>query len=94
MRLFSDYFSEQKAIDEIQILLESITRVGLDGHEAKEVLETGRYANDVKSLETQWIGRGVRAVPTIIFNEQHWISGAQSSDVFKAQIEQLALTAA
>ena len=91
VQLFSAYFSEQKAVDETQVLLESITQVGLKSHEAREVLESGLYANDVKNIEKEWIRRGVRGVPAIIFNEQNLISGAQSIAVFKEQIEKLTL---
>ena len=91
MQLFSAYFSEQKAVDKTQVLLESVAQVGLESDEAREVLDSGLYANDVKNIETEWIRRGVRAVPAIIFNEQNLISGAQSIAIFKAQIEKLTL---
>ena len=90
MQLFSAYFSEQKAVDDIQVLLESVTQVGLRSHEAREVLDSGLYANDVKNIEAEWMRRGVQAVPAVIFNEKYLISGAQSVDVFKARIEELA----
>ncbi|NEQ96922.1 MAG: DsbA family oxidoreductase [Cyanothece sp. SIO2G6] len=91
LRLFSAYFGEQKAVDDIQVLLESATQVGLDLEAAREVLDSNLYANDVKSIEAEWMRQGVHGVPAIILNQQHLISGAQSPDVFKAQIEDLAL---
>ena len=91
MRLFSAYFSEQKAVDDTQILLESVAQVGLKRDEAKDVLDSGRYANDVKNIESTWMKRGVQAVPAVIFNDKYLISGAQSIDVFKAHIEELTL---
>ena len=91
LQLFSAYFSEQKAVDDTQVLLEAVAQVGLDSDEAREVLDSGSHANDVKTIEAEWMRRGVRGVPAIIFNEQHLISGAQSVTVFKAKIEELAL---
>ena len=91
LQLFSAYFSQQKAVDDPQVLLEAVAQIGLDSDEAKEVLDSGSYANDVKTIEAEWMRRGVRGVPAIIFNEQHLISGAQSVTVFKAKIEELAL---
>lgn len=93
MQLFFAYFSEHKAVDDTQVLLESVTQVGLESQEAREVLDSGQQANDVKNIEAAWIRRGIQAVPAVIFNEQHLISGAQSVAVFKAQIEELALLA-
>ena len=94
MQLFSAYFTEQKAVDETQVLVEAVTLIDLDSHEAREVLDSGLYANDVKNIEAEWSRRGVQAVPAIIFDKQHLISGAQSTDVFKAQIEELAIAVA
>lgn len=94
LQLFSAYFSEQKAVDKTQVLLESVTKVGLKSPEAREVLESYLYTNDVKNIETEWIRRGVRGVPAIILNEQSLISGAQSIAVIKEQIEKLTLASA
>ena len=91
MQLFSAYFSEQKAVDDTQSLLESVAQVGLKRHEAGEDLARGRSAHAVKNIESAWIKRGVQAVPAIIFNQKHLISGAQSTDVFKSYIEELTL---
>jgi len=90
MQLFSAYFSEQKAVDDTQILLEAVTQVGLERQEAREVLDSDLYATEVKNIEAEWISRGVQAVPATIFNQHHLISGAQSVGVFKAQIDELA----
>ncbi|MEM9004820.1 MAG: DsbA family oxidoreductase, partial [Cyanobacteria bacterium P01_F01_bin.86] len=68
MQLFSAYFSERQAVDETQVLLEAVTRVGLASQEAKVVLDSGLYVNDVRTIEAAWIRRGVQAVPAVIFN--------------------------
>ena len=93
MQLFSSYFSEQKAIDRIKILLEAVTQVDLDINEAKLVLESESQAKSVKSIEAQWINRRIYAVPAFIFNEneEYRIIGAQNTDVFQAQIEELVM---
>ncbi len=91
LQLFAAYFSEQKAIDQAPVLLEAAAHVGLDVDEAREVLESGLHANDVKDIETSWIRQGVQGVPALIFDEKYLISGAQPTDVFKAQIEKLAM---
>ena len=87
MQLFAAYFSDRKAIDAIDTLVEAAGEVGLDTDEARNVLESGLYANAIDRLKNEWIRRGIHAVPTFIFNEQDLISGAQSQEIFKAQIE-------
>lgn len=94
MQLFSTYFSDRKAIDEIETLLEAADRVGLDINEARNVLESELYAEAIESIKSEWIRRGIHAVPTFIFNENAMISGAQSVEIFTAQLEEFALETA
>ncbi|NEQ46577.1 MAG: DsbA family oxidoreductase [Leptolyngbya sp. SIOISBB] len=93
LTLFAAYFGEQKAVDDTEVLLAAASQVGLDSDEAREVLDSGRYAHDVKVIEASWMSRGVQAVPAVIFNEQSLLSGAQPTAIFQAQIEALAMAA-
>ena len=77
LTLFSSYFTEQKNPDDIEVLIEAATKVGLDADEARAVLTDKRYEKAVKQQEQLWINRGIQAVPAIVFNQQYLISGAQ-----------------
>lgn len=89
MQLFSAYFNEQKAVDRIDTLLETVKQVGLDSKEALTVLESETYADAVRIAESQWQEQGIHGVPAFILNKKYLISGAQGADVFKIYIDKL-----
>ena len=77
LALFKSYFTEQKNPDDIEVLIEAATKVGLDADEARAVLTDKLYEKAVKQQEQLWINRGIQSVPAIVFNQQYLISGAQ-----------------
>lgn len=89
MQLFSAYFNEQKAVDRIDTLLETVKQMGLDSKEALTVLENETYAEAVRNSESQWQEQGIHGVPAFILNKKYLISGAQGADVFKIYIDKL-----
>lgn len=89
MRLFSVYFSERKSLGNINILVEAAADVGLNSNNAREVLEVAVYAERVRETESQWANLGINAVPAFILQQKYLITGAQDTEVFKQQIENL-----
>ncbi|WP_351075369.1 DsbA family oxidoreductase [Shewanella sp. CAL98-MNA-CIBAN-0140] len=77
LALFSSYFTQQQNPDDIEVLINIATQVGLDADEARVVLSDKRYEKAVKEAEQLWISRGIQAVPVIVFNQQYLVSGAQ-----------------
>ncbi|MGK0410943.1 MAG: putative DsbA family dithiol-disulfide isomerase [Shewanella psychromarinicola] len=77
LALFSSYFTQQQNPDDIEVLINIATQVGLDADEARVVLTNKRYEKAVKEAEQLWISRGIQAVPAIVFNQQYLVSGAQ-----------------
>lgn len=89
MRLFSVYFSERKSLGDINILVDAAADVSLDPGKAREALETAVYAENVRKIESKWIKLGINAVPAFILQQKYLITGAQDTEVFKQQIENL-----
>lgn len=87
--LFQAYFVEGKNSSDHDVLVEAAGRAGLDVARAREVLSGGEYAADVRGLEERYVNMGIRSVPSIIFNEQHLVSGGQPVDVFEQAIRQI-----
>jgi predicted DsbA family dithiol-disulfide isomerase len=54
------------------------TDVGLDADKSAEVLESGRYAADVRADEASARQLGVTGVPFFVIDRRYGISGAQS----------------
>lgn len=81
--LFHAYFEEERNIGDIDVLCDVGASVGLDSDELRRALEDGRYAQSVEQ-ELAWARAvNVTGVPTVIFNEQFAVVGAQDEAVFR-----------
>jgi predicted DsbA family dithiol-disulfide isomerase len=88
--LFEAYFTMGWNPSDPEILLGAAGAVGLDVGEAREVLESGRYAEEVRAAEQLWQSRGIHSVPAVIFNECFLVSGGQPPAVFEQALRTVA----
>jgi len=72
------------------VLLELAGQVGLPVERAREVLERGEFAQEVREAERFWQEFGIQGVPAVIVNRKHLISGGQPSAVFEQALRQIA----
>ncbi len=77
-----------------EVLLELAAAVGLDADAAREVLASGRYADEVRAAEQTWQQAGIQSVPAIVIDQRHLISGGQPPEVFEQALRQIASGAA
>jgi predicted DsbA family dithiol-disulfide isomerase len=75
------------------VLLRAAEEVGLDVDRAREVIESDRYAAEVRAEERHWQQMGINSVPSIIINDRHLIQGGQPPEVFEQALRQLAQAA-
>lgn len=88
--LFAAYFTEGRNPSDRNVLVEVAVQVGLDPVRAREVLESGRYAEEVRERE-QYCGRhGIQAVPSVIINNKYLIQGGQPVEVFEQALRSIA----
>lgn len=73
-----------------EVLLELAGQVGLPVERAREVLERGEFAEEVRLAERSWQKLGIDGVPAVIIDRKHLISGGQSSEVFEQALRQIA----
>lgn len=87
-RLFQAYFINGENIDDPATLLKIAVEIGLDEKESAEVINSDRYAPEVKYdiYESQQVG--VRGVPFFVIDEKYGVSGAQAADVFLQALAQ------
>ncbi len=76
------------------LMLELAMQAGLDRDGAQEVIDSDRYANEVRAQEQYWKEAGISAVPSIILNDRHLITGGQSPEVFERILREIASEAA
>ncbi|PKG40917.1 DsbA family oxidoreductase [Psychromonas sp. Urea-02u-13] len=89
LRLFSATFTEQKDVSKRDTLLQEASKVGLDVIEATARLDSETYRKEVVEQEMFWQELGVSAVPTVVFNRNSAMSGAQSVETYKQALTEL-----
>jgi predicted DsbA family dithiol-disulfide isomerase len=88
-RLFEAYFVEGKNMDDVNILVELASEVGLNITALDVKILSGQYAIEIEAdinLAQQF---GVRGVPFFIFDRKYAVSGAQEPNTFLKTMEQV-----
>ena len=88
--LLKAYHGEGRNPGAPDVLLELAGAAGLDVDAAREVLSSGRYADEVRAAEQAWQQAGIHSVPAIVINDRHLISGGQPPEVFERALRQIA----
>ena len=81
--LLKAYHSEGDDVGTHDVLARIAESVGLDGARARAILASDEYADAVREQERYYTGRGIHAVPAVIFNERSLVSGGQPVEVFE-----------
>lgn len=90
LALFKANFSDSANISDPEVLVAAALAAGLDGEEARKVLATGRYTEEVRAAERLWMSRGISSVPAVIVNEKWLISGGQPAEAFENALRNIA----
>jgi predicted DsbA family dithiol-disulfide isomerase len=88
--LLTAYHGEGRNIGSREVLLELAKQVGLPAERAREVLERGEFADEVRQAERFWQSIGIHSVPAVIVERKHLIAGGQPSEVFERALRQIA----
>jgi predicted DsbA family dithiol-disulfide isomerase len=88
--LFTAYFTEGRNPNDREVLIDVATQAGLDAIRAREVLESGRYGDQVREREQFYAQQGIRAVPSVIVDDRYLIQGGQPVEVFEQALRQIA----
>ncbi|HVM09276.1 MAG TPA: DsbA family oxidoreductase [Acidimicrobiales bacterium] len=88
-RLFASTFTEGRAIGDVDTLVELAGEAGLDVDEAREVLVSDAFADDVRADEQEAAEIGVRGVPFFVFDRKYGVSGAQPAKAFAEVLQRV-----
>lgn len=80
--LFKAYFVDGKNTADHATLTALAVHIGLDEQAVKEVLQSDKYATEVRQDIYEASQVGVTGVPFFVFNNKYAVSGAQDSKVF------------
>jgi predicted DsbA family dithiol-disulfide isomerase len=88
--LLRAYFTEGRDVSDFDTLAAIAGDAGLPAERAKEILASGEYAEDVRTVERFFQQQGIRAVPAVIVERRHLISGGQPVEVFERALREIA----
>ena len=86
-RLFEAYFRDGRVISDPETLIELAGEEGID---AREVVASAEYAEDVRDDIETARELGISGVPFFVFDEKYGVSGAQTADVLLATMREAA----
>ncbi|MFT7003222.1 MAG: putative DsbA family dithiol-disulfide isomerase [Sulfurimonas sp.] len=89
VRLQQAYFAEHKDISNREILYAELKAVGLNADEAMKTLDDKKVIQRVEDEEKYWRARGVYAIPTMVFDEEHTLVGANEVSTYKELLQEL-----
>lgn len=87
-RLFRGYMTEGEPIGQRDVLVRLAAEAGLPADETRAVLESDRYADDVRDDEAAAQAIGIGGVPFFILGGRLGISGAQPVELFVRALDQ------
>jgi predicted DsbA family dithiol-disulfide isomerase len=90
--LLRAYFTDGEDVSAHDTLVRLATEAGLDAGQARQVLTSGAYADEVRTQEQLYMERGIRSVPATIINGRHLISGGQPPEAFEQALRQIIAT--
>ena len=86
-RLFKAYFTDCLELADHDTLIKTAVESGLDEAEVRDVLLSEKYADEVRSDESEAYCRQIHAVPFFVINDEYAIPGALPT----GQIEKILL---
>ncbi|MEP6896905.1 MAG: DsbA family oxidoreductase [Rhodanobacter sp.] len=87
--LLRAYFTDGQDVSAHDVLASLAENVGLDAGQARQILSSNAYADDVRTQERFFSERGIHSVPATIINGQHLISGGQPPEAFEQALRQI-----
>lgn len=80
--LLKAYFTDLKPISEPDVLVEVGVAAGLDRQDVEQLLESGRFSDEVRADEANAAALGCTGVPFFVFDRAFAVPGAQDTDTF------------
>jgi predicted DsbA family dithiol-disulfide isomerase len=88
--LLRAYFTDGEDVSDHATLARIAAGAGLPAERAAAILASDEYADDVRADERMFQRAGINAVPAIIFEQRHLVSGGQPVEVFERVLRELA----
>lgn len=86
-RFLLGYLEEGEAIGDRAVITRLGAEAGLDTDEVEAVLDSGKYADDVRADEREAAELGISGVPFFVIDRRYGVSGAQPADLLLGALE-------
>jgi len=87
-RLFRAYFSDGEPIGDRETLVRLVSETGIPAEDARSVLDSDQFADDVRADEREARDLGISGVPFFVLDRRYGISGAQPADLLLQALDQ------
>lgn len=87
-RFLRGYHEEGEAIGDRGVVARLAVDAGLDADDVDAVLDTGKYADDVRADEREAAELGIHGVPFFVIDRRYGLSGAQPAELLHRALEQ------
>lgn len=88
--MYSGYFEHGRSLFTTDDLISFAVAAGLDGDQARIMLNSPAFTNEVVEEQQLAMQFGARGVPFFVFNRKYGISGAQGPEVFEQTLAKAA----
>lgn len=89
--LLRAYFTDNDNVADHGVLIRAATDAKLDVGEARRILESDQYADEVRAQERHFQQAGIHSVPATIIGNGYLIAGGQPPDAFEQALRKVAL---
>jgi len=83
VRLFEEFFTEQKDISDRKVLEQALKDIGVIIPNLLQVLDDQATQERIATKASHWINLGISTVPTMIFNNETVVNGSRSVETYK-----------
>lgn len=94
LALLTAYFTQGRNVDDLDVLVDVAGGIGLDADQARQALDSGSQADQVRGKQRFWTQQGITGVPAMVFLRQHLVTGAQGTENYARILQHLAAEAA
>ncbi|GAA6147797.1 DsbA family oxidoreductase [Pseudooceanicola nitratireducens] len=94
LALLTAYFTQGRNVDDLDVLVDVADGIGLDADQARQALDSGSQADQVRGKQRFWTQQGITGVPAMVFLRQHLVTGAQGTENYARILQHLAAEAA
>ena len=88
-KFFDAYFTKNLELSDRAVLKKIAVDSGLDPVEVDDVLNSDKYAQDVRDDEAKAIEYGIHSVPHFVIDQKYSMSGAQPTEVIRDALKKI-----